>query len=90
MAKGKKSSGKQYVSVGEHSNVAKSTTKAIRKQYLASGDRIINQLKAFRAGKHVMITIENPNKNETNKRFIRVSASTNWKTLAKYNVISEA
>lgn len=89
MAKGKKSSSKHYISTGEHSNVAKSTTKALRKQYLYSGDRIINQLKAFRAGKNVMVTIENPNKNETNKRFIRVPASTIWKRLTNYNVISE-
>lgn len=88
MAKGKKSSGKKYVSKGEHSSVSKSTTRAIRKQYLDSGDRVINQLKAFRAGKRVMVTIENPNKNETNRRHIRVPASTIWKPLTNYNVIS--
>jgi len=37
-----------------------------------SGERIINQLKAFKLGKKTMVTIENPNKEETNKRFIRV------------------
>lgn len=76
--KGGKSSGK--VSAGIHSNVSKATRRAIRKDYLASGERIINQLAAFRKGKNVMVTIENPNKNETNKRFIRVPGSQIWKS----------
>lgn len=79
MAKGKKSSGKTYTSAGIHSNAARKMTNAIRSEYLVSGDRIINQLAAFRAGKLVMVTIENPNKEERNKRFIRVSAATIWK-----------
>ena len=41
---------------------------------MASGDRIMNQLQAWKKGKNVMFTIANPNPNETNKRFIRVSA----------------
>jgi hypothetical protein len=83
MAKGKRSSGKNYTSAGIHSNVSKKTTNALRSDYLKSGERVINQLAAFRAGKRVMLTIENPNKNETNKRFIRVEASTIWKRPAK-------
>ena len=39
----------------------------------------MNQLKAHLEGKRVMLTIENPNKNETNKRMIRVPASTIWR-----------
>ena len=39
---------------------------------MQSGDRMYNQLTAFLRGKNVMLTIPNPNKNETNKRFIRV------------------
>jgi hypothetical protein len=46
--------------------------------------RVINQLKAFRAGKRVMVTIANPNKEETNKRFIRVEASSIWKNRDPY------
>jgi hypothetical protein len=79
MAKGKKSSGKNYTSAGIHSNVARKITNTIRSEYLVSGDRIVNQLSAFRAGKRVMVTIENPNKEERNKRFIRVPATTIWK-----------
>ena len=40
--------------------------------------RICNQLDAFKKGKNVMVTIPNPNTNETNKRFIRVSAKNIW------------
>ena len=75
--KGGKSSGN--VSAGIHSNVSKSTRRAIRADYLASGERLINQLKAFREGKNVMVTIPNPDPSQTNKRFIRVNAKTIWK-----------
>lgn len=79
MAKGKKSSGKTYVSAGSNSNVNRSVLRHVRAAKIASGDRVINQLKAFRAGKRVMVTIENPDKNDTSRRFIRVSADTIWK-----------
>lgn len=75
--KGGKSKGN--VSAGIHSNVSKSIRRAMRADYLASGDRILNQRAAFDAGKNVMVTIPNPNENETNKRFIRVPAKTIWK-----------
>jgi len=76
MGKGKKSSGKTYVSKG-----IVGTTKSRDKSdpdYPAR--RMTNQLKAFLAGKNVVLTIENPNKNETNKPFIRVNARDVWKT----------
>ena len=76
--KGGKSKGN--VSAGIHSNVSKSIRRATRADYLASADRLLNQRKAFDAGKNVMVTIPNPNENETNKRFIRVSAKeAGWK-----------
>jgi hypothetical protein len=79
MAKGKssKSSGKQ--SAGIHSNVNKKIVNAMRSDYLASADRVLNQLAAHKKGRRVMVTIENPNKNETNKRFIKVPSTTLWK-----------
>ena len=82
---GKKKGGKSkgFVSQGIHSNVAQSTRRAMRKEYLASGMRLINQRKAFDAGKNVVVTIENPNKNETNKPFIRVNARDIWKGRGK-------
>lgn len=42
------------------------------------GDRVINQLKAHNAGKRVMVTIPNPNKEEKDKLFIRVLSTTVW------------
>ena len=75
MAK-KKSKSSGYISKG-----IVGTTRS-RKRHWEEGyqsDRIMNQLKAFLAGKNVMLTIENPNKNETNKRMIRVPAHTVWR-----------
>jgi hypothetical protein len=79
MAKGKssKSSGKQ--SAGIHSNVDKKIVNAARSEYLVSGDRVLNQLRAHKKGRRVMVTIENPNKTETKKRFIKVPSTTLWK-----------
>ena len=42
---------------------------------MSSGDRFMNQMKALAQGKDVVFTIENPNKEETNKRFIRQKVS---------------
>ncbi len=64
---GKKASGKHYTSKGERIGSMKTATRN-------PADRIMNQLLAWKAGKNVVITIENPNKNETNKKFIRVNA----------------
>lgn len=79
MAKGKKASGKKYISNGERHNVSRNTTNAVRREYMQSGERLMNQLMAHRSKKRTVVTIENPNKNETNKRFIRVSGDTYFK-----------
>lgn len=78
MAKGKKSSGKTYTSKGSGRNVSQSTLRAVRASKVALGEREINKLKAFRAGKRVMVTIKNP-ENDPSRLFIRVSADTIWK-----------
>ena len=80
MAKGKKSSGKHYTSKGERSNVKRSVVKAMRRDYIENRgvERIINQQDAWMKNKNVMLTIQNPNKNETAKRMIRVPASKVW------------
>lgn len=80
--KGGKSKG--FISQGIHSNVNRSVLKAMRQDYIASGDRLANQRAAWARGKNVVLTIENPNKNETNKRFIRVKARDLWGS-PKYN-----
>lgn len=79
MAKRKGGKSKGYISQGERANVSKKMRNELRRGYMQSGDRVVNQLKAHRAGKRVMVTIENPNKAETNKRFIRIPASTIWR-----------
>ena len=42
-------------------------------------EKLRNKQKAFRSGKNVILTIPNPNTNETNKRFIRINAKDVWK-----------
>jgi len=76
--KGGKSSG--YQSKGERSNVSRWSKKAMRKEYMAKTfTRTLNQIDAWLNGKNVVVTIANPNTNETNKRFIRVNAKQAWK-----------
>lgn len=79
MAKGKGGKSKGFVSQGIHSNVSAATKRAVRSEYVASGERLLNQIKASRAGKRTMVTIENPNKEETNKPFIRVEGKSWFK-----------
>jgi hypothetical protein len=74
--KGGKSKG--FISQGLHSNVAARVLNKTRREYMASGERIMNQLAAWKKNKNVVLTMENPNKNETNKRFIRVRAHDVW------------
>ena len=52
----------------------------MRRDYLENGqlERLNNQMSAWKKMKNVMLTVPNPNKNETNKRFIRVSAREFW------------
>jgi hypothetical protein len=38
----------------------------------SGGEKMLNLQKAWLKGQNPWITVENPNKNETNKRFIRV------------------
>ena len=40
--------------------------------------RAIRQREAWEQGKNVVLTIPNPNPNETNKRFIRINARDYW------------
>ena len=75
--KGGKSKG--VVSAGIHSSVKRSILNSIRRDYLASGERLMNQLKAFRQRKNVMLTIENPDTNDRGRKFIRVPATQVWK-----------
>ena len=71
--KGGKSKG--FISQGKHSNVDRKIVNAMRTEYLQSGDRVLNQLNALKQGKDVVMTMANPNKEQTNKKFIKVKVS---------------
>jgi len=62
-------------SKGIHTGTSKTLRKAMRRDYMASGNRMINQMAALSQGRDVVLTIENPNKQETNKRFIKQRVS---------------
>ena len=76
----KKGSGDNYKSKGERSNTSKKLQKEVRRDYIENRgiERAINQVKAWRQGKNVMLTVANPSKAETNKPFLRKSAREVW------------
>ena len=67
---GKKRSRTTQTSKGTVNQSPNSMTKKIskesRREYMASGLREYNQLMAFKRGRNVVVTIPNPNTNETN------------------------
>lgn len=67
MAKSK-ASGKHYTSKGERKS-------SISTKIKDSATTMLRKMAALRKGKDVWFTIDNPNKNETNKRQIRVKRS---------------
>ena len=46
--------------------------------------RVNDKMRAHLKGKNVMLTIENPNKSETKKPFIRVPAKQEWRHTGKF------
>tara|TARA_B100000768_G_scaffold53034_2_gene51509 strand:- start:386 stop:646 length:261 start_codon:yes stop_codon:yes gene_type:complete len=62
-------------SKGERRNVSKFNCTAVVADSLV---RQIRQREAWKKGKRVVLTIENPNKTETNRRFIKVSGKDLW------------
>ena len=68
-----------YTSKGERRNVSRRWLKLASKD---RDDKLYNQWDAFVKGKKVMLTIPNPNKNETHKRFIRVPAKEQWRVIS--------
>lgn len=61
-------SGKTYTSKGERAS-------SISTPVEYGGQKMLNKLYAARSGRKAFVTIENPNKEQTNKKFIRVPAS---------------
>ncbi len=89
MARKKGGKSKGFISNGERPNVSK----WVRKDMRRSRKPIItlaNKWEAFSKGKRVMVTIPNPNKGETNKPFIRVTAQeAGWKKQEPYRMKQE-
>jgi hypothetical protein len=82
---------KSKTSKGIHSNVAKSTIKLVKRNRCPI-EHNLQLVKAWRAGRNPWITIANPNKNQTNKQFIRVEANKergNYKRTAPSNQSQE-
>lgn len=68
---GKKSSGKNYTSKGERNNVNTKTLNGIRAEK-DPGNKMLDIQQAYLKGQNPWITIDNPNKEQTNKKKIRV------------------
>lgn len=80
---GKKRTRAKQVSKGiTHQNpnrMGRRIAKEIRKDWNGSGAQINAKVKAFMEGKNVMLTVPNPDKNNTKERFIRVNAKEVWR-----------
>lgn len=71
MAKGKGGKSKGAVSAGIHKNVSNSTKRAVRAAK-SEAEKLADKQTAWLKGQNPWITIDNPNKEETNKRRIKV------------------
>lgn len=69
---------KGAVSAGINSNVNRQITNQMRREYMASGMRYANQREAWLKGRNVVLTVENPNREDTKRRYIRVNAREVW------------
>lgn len=65
----------KYTSKGVHSNVSRKTRNSIRRDYMASGDRLVNQQRALHAGKDIVVRTENPNAEADGIPFLRERVS---------------
>ena len=77
---GKKRSRDSQTSKGERVSVNKKLRNAARSEYLQSRDRHFNQVMAYKKGKNVVLTVPNPDKNNTKERMIRVNAKDYWRS----------
>lgn len=75
---GKKRSRTSQTSAGIVGQKRTYASKQLRREYKQSTQRNINQLAAFYRGKNVVLTVANPNKEETNKPYIKVNARDVW------------
>lgn len=80
---GKKKSRDQQVSKGERKSVSAATRKALKSDR-SFIDVTRAKWDAYSKGKNVVLTIPNPNTNETNKPFIRINAKDVWGSSKPY------
>ena len=84
---GKKRTRSKVVSKGTQDSVSRQLLKAVSRN-VPEVDKVLNKLKHWAKGKRTVVTIVNPNKNETNKRFIKVEGNHSaafgpWKRVEK-------
>lgn len=77
MAKGKGGKSKGAISAGKHSNVSSATKRLVR-DGRSGADKMLNLQREHKRGKNPWVTIENPDREQTNKRFIRVKSNELW------------
>ena len=76
---GKKRTRAKQVSKGITHQSRSVYSKMARREWVGSSQQQHAKYLAWVAGKNVVLTIPNPNKNETNKKFIRVNANEVWR-----------
>ena len=76
---GKKRSRASQTSKGERRNVVNGLS-----DDRTELQKVNDKMRAHLKGKNVMLTIENPNKSETKKPFIRVPAKEQWRHTGKF------
>ena len=89
---GKKRTRSKVVSKGSQDSVSRQLLKAVSRN-VPYVEKVLNKLKHWSRGKRTVVTIANPNKNETNKRFIKVEGNHSaafgpWKRIEKEKVFS--
>jgi len=80
---GKKRQRAKQVSKGIHHQKPNRWVKMARREWNGSDAQHAAKLQAFMAGKNVMLTVPNPDKNNTKERFIRVNAKEVWRQASK-------
>jgi hypothetical protein len=74
---GGKASGKKYTSQGQRSCVSSRVRNGARRDRDGS-QKLLDVQRAWLEGRNPWVTMDNPNKEQTNRRKIRVKANTLW------------
>lgn len=77
-----KTSKTKYISKGLYRSVSRSTLNAMKADR-SPADVLLNKQRAWIRGSNPWVTVDNPNREETNKRFIRVRMNDLMKGTAK-------